>query len=179
MRIRESLLFLLLAFLPTMMSAQRPGEYIKRPKTQQNTGGQKEKQRHKTAAISAERRQRILDNLINNMVYVEGGTFTMGATPEQGSDAEDREKPAHRVTLSSFFIGKYEVTQEEWQTVMGNNPSRFKGDDLPVERVSWDDAMEFCNRLNEMGKAPSGWKFTLPTEAQWEYASRGGIMSNG
>ena len=73
------------------------------------------------------------------MVYVEGGTFTMGATAEQGSDAEDDEKPTHKVTLSDFYIGKYEVTQAEWKAVMGKNPSHFKGDNFPVENVSWSD----------------------------------------
>lgn len=99
----------------------------------------------------------------------------MGATPEQGSDAGDSEKPAHCVTLSSFHIGKFEVTQEEWAVVMGSNPSYFKGDKLPVEMVSWDDCQEFIRKLN----AKTGMKFRLPTEAEWEYAARGGNKSQG
>lgn len=109
------------------------------------------------------------------MVYVEGGTFTMGATSEQGSDAESDEKPAHQVTLSSFSIGKYEVTQEEWQAVMGSNPSNFKGSKRPVENVSWEDCQDFIRKLNQL----TGKRFHLPTEAEWEYAARGGNRSRG
>ncbi|MGM9811707.1 MAG: SUMF1/EgtB/PvdO family nonheme iron enzyme [Muribaculaceae bacterium] len=109
------------------------------------------------------------------MIAVEGGTFTMGATPEQGSDAYSDEKPTHQVTLSSYYIGETEVTQALWQAVMGNNPSYFKGDNLPVERVSWDDCQEFIKKLNAL----TGRKFRLPTEAEWEYAARGGKKSRG
>ena len=109
------------------------------------------------------------------MVYVEGGTFTMGATSEQGSEAESDEKPAHQVTLSSFSIGKYEVTQEEWEAVMGSNPSSFKGMKLPVEQVSWNDCQDFIRKLNQL----TGKHFRLPTEAEWEYAARGGSKSRG
>jgi formylglycine-generating enzyme required for sulfatase activity len=117
----------------------------------------------------------VLQNLINNMVRVEGGTFTMGATSEQGSDAHNGEKPAHQVMLSSFSIGKYEVTQEEWEVVMGSNPSNFKGAKRPVEFVSWDDCQEFIRKLNVL----TGKRFRLPTEAEWEYAARGGNRSQG
>lgn len=117
----------------------------------------------------------IIQRLINNMVYVEGGTFTMGATSEQENDADDNGKPTHRVTLSSFSIGKYEVTQEEWQAVMGDNPSRRKGAKRPVERVSWNNCQEFIRKLNAM----TGKRFRLPTEAEWEYAARGGNRSIG
>ena len=109
------------------------------------------------------------------MVYVSGGTFTMGATSEQGSDAYDWEKPAHSVTLSGYYIGKYEVTQELWEAVMGSNPSHFKGDNLPVEMVSWDDVQEFLRKLNAM----TGKRYRLPTEAEWEFAARGGNSSRG
>jgi formylglycine-generating enzyme required for sulfatase activity len=109
-----------------------------------------------------------------DMVFVRGGTFTMGATSEQGDDFLDREKPAHLVTLSDFSIGKYEVTQAQWMAVMGTNPSRFRGDNLPVERVSWNDVQEFIRRLNEQ----TGKNYRLPTEAEWEYAARGGASSN-
>ena len=109
------------------------------------------------------------------MKYVEGGTFQMGATSEQESDAYDDEKPVHEVTLSEFYIGETEVTQGLWKAVMGDNPSYFKGDDLPVEHVSWDDCWKFIQKLNAlMGKT-----FQLPTEAQWEFAARGGNLSNG
>ena len=109
------------------------------------------------------------------MIFVKGGTFTMGATAEQGSDAFDFEKPTHSVTVSDFYIGKYEVTQAQWRAVMGSNPSCFKGDNLPVEEVSWDDVQEFIKKLN----AKTGKRFRLPTEAEWEYAARGGNQSKG
>lgn len=107
------------------------------------------------------------------MISVSGGTFQMGATSEQGSDAYDDEKPVHKVTLSDYYIGQTEVTQALWQAVMGNNPSIFKGDNLPVECVSWNDCQEFIEKLN----AKTGRTFRLPTEAQWEFAARGGNNS--
>lgn len=107
------------------------------------------------------------------MVEVNGGTFTMGATTEQGSDAYSDEKPAHNVTLSNYYISKYELTQEEWETVMGNNPSYDEGDNKPVEQVSWNDCQEFIKKLNLL----TGLQFRLPTEAEWEYAARGGNRS--
>ena len=119
--------------------------------------------------------QRILQELADHMVYVQGGTFTMGATSVQGSDAEDDEKPAHSVTLSSYYIGKTEVTQELWQAVMDSNPSKFKGDRKPVEQVSWNDCQTFISKLNSL----TGKNFRLPTEAEWEFAARGGIKSKG
>lgn len=109
------------------------------------------------------------------MVEVRGGTFRMGATSEQGSDACDWEKPVHSVTLSGYNIGKTEVTQELWQAVMGSNPSEFMGDDLPVENVSWDDCQEFIRKLNSM----TSQNFRLPTEAEWKFACRGGNNSRG
>ena len=99
----------------------------------------------------------------------------MGATSEQGSDAEGTEKPAHQVTLSDYMICKTEVTQELWQAVMGSNPSFFKGDNLPVECVSWNDCQKFIKKLNSL----TGLQFRLPTEAEWEYAARGGNKSKG
>lgn len=109
------------------------------------------------------------------MVEVGGGTFTMGATSEQGSDAEDDEKPAHEVTLSDYYIGQTEVTQALWEAVMGSNPSDHRGDNLPVEQVSWDDCQVFIQELNQL----TGKQFRLPTEAEWEYAARGGRKSRG
>ena len=110
-----------------------------------------------------------------DMVKVAGGTFTMGATSEQGNDAYDWEKHAHQVTLSDYMIGKTEVTQELWQAVMGSNPSEFKGDKLPVECVSYEDCEKFIEKL----KSLTGQDFRLPTEAEWEYAARGGKNSKG
>lgn len=109
------------------------------------------------------------------MVPVQGGTFTMGATREQGTDAFDEERPTHSVTLSSFSIGKTEVTQELWEAVMGSNHSKFKGPNKPVEWVSWNDCQTFIGKLNNL----TGKQFRLPTEAEWEYAARGGQKSQG
>ena len=109
------------------------------------------------------------------MVRVEGGTFRMGATSEQEGEAYSDEKPVHGVTLSSYYIGKTEVTQALWQAVMGSNPSRFEGSDLPVECVSWNDCQEFIQKLNRL----TGRNFRLPTEAEWEFACRGGNNSRG
>ena len=106
------------------------------------------------------------------MVYVSGGSFMMGS---DDSEAYSDEKPVHRVTLSSYRIGKYEVTQELWEAVMGSNPSRFKGSRRPVENVSWDDCQTFIRKLNSL----TGQTFKLPTEAQWEFAARGGNSSRG
>lgn len=104
------------------------------------------------------------------MVAVKGGTFTMGATYD---DAEVDEEPAHKVTLSDYYIGQTEVTQALWEAVMGSNPSNHKGDNLPVENVSWDDCQVFIQKLNQL----TGKQFRLPTEAEWEYAARGGRKS--
>lgn len=109
------------------------------------------------------------------MVPVEGGTFSMGATAEQGSDASSREKPVHQVTLTSYLIGQTEVTQELWNAVMGSNPSYFHGGELPVERVSWEDCQAFIAMLNDL----TNQNFRLPTEAEWEFAARGGNDSQG
>ena len=129
------------------------------------------------SAQATESQKRVLSDLVANMVRVEGGTFTMGATSEQGSDADSDEKPTHPVTLSDYYIGRYEVTQAQWEAVMGNNPSSFKnnGSNCPVENVSWNDCQNFIKRLNSL----TGLTFHLPTEAEWEYAARGGNKSKG
>ena len=117
----------------------------------------------------------VMDGISIDMVRVEAGTFTMGATAEM-EDPEDDEKPTHQVTLTNdYYIGKYEVTQALWKAVMGNNPSEYKGDNLPVEKVSWNDCQEFLSKLNRI----TGKTFRLPTEAEWEYAARGGNKSRG
>ena len=125
-------------------------------------------------AVSTSMPKVSLDDIMRNMVYVEGGTFTMGATSEQ-KKPDDDEKPTHRVSLSSFYIGKYEVTQALWKAVMGSNPSHFEGDNLPVENVSWNDCQTFLRKLNAM----TGKNFRLPTEAEWEFSARGGNWSRG
>ena len=109
------------------------------------------------------------------MIYVKSGTFIMGATSEQTGAYSD-ELPAHSVTLGNYYIGETEVTQELWTAVMGSNPSRFSGNmQCPVEMVSWNDCQTFISKLNELTRAT----FRLPTEAQWEFAARGGNNSQG
>ena len=119
----------------------------------------------------------VKDGISIEMVKVEAGTFMMGATSEMKDsydDPDSDEKPVHQVTLTNdYYMGKYEVTQALWQAVMGSNPSNFKGDNLPVEEVSWNDCQEFISKLNSL----TGRKFRLPTEAEWEYAARGGKKS--
>ena len=111
-----------------------------------------------------------IDSVSFTMIYVPGGSFTMGATAEQGADAADEEKPTFDVSLTGFYIGETEVTQALWKAMVWDNPSIFKGDQRPVESVSWYDCQLFIQRLN----AKTGKKFRLPTEAEWEYAARGG-----
>ena len=125
-----------------------------------------------------------------DMVFVKGGTFKMGST-----SGDDDEKPVHNVTLNGFYISKYEVTQGEYEAVMGKNPSKFieSGEDAPVEKVSWYDAVEYCNKLSDkkgLEQCYSGAEddikcdfnangYRLPTEAEWEYAAKGGKKSKG
>ena len=104
------------------------------------------------------------------MIAVEGGTFQMGS-----ATGDDDEKPVHEVRVNSFCIGQTEVTQELWEAVMGTNPSNFKGNKLPVEKVSWNDCQTFITKLNQL----TGKTFRLPTEAEWEFAARGGNQSKG
>ena len=106
------------------------------------------------------------------MIFVEGGSFLIGSEEEE---AYFWEKPVHKVQLDGFYIGKFPVTQALWKAVMNENPSFFTGDSRPVESVSWEDAQQFLEKLNELtGKA-----YRLPTEAEWEYAARGGQQSKG
>ena len=109
------------------------------------------------------------------MVAVKGGTFTMGCTPEQGRDYYGDAHPLHDVTLSDYYIGKFEVTQKLWKAIMEYNPSEDKGDNKPVTNVSYIECVEFIIRLNDN----TGQTFSLPTEAEWEYAARGGNKSKG
>ena len=117
----------------------------------------------------------VIQQLIDNMVYVEGGTFLMGGTAEQGAEPSEYEFPIHEVTVSPFSICKYEVTQEVWEAVMGENPSRFPNAKHPVEQVSYRDCQLFIRKLNRISKK----RFRMPTEAEWEFAARGGKLSKG
>lgn len=107
-----------------------------------------------------------------DMVYVEGGIFIMGSID---SEADSDEQPLHQVVLNDFYISKYEITQAEWKSVMKNSPSYFKGDNLPVECVSYSNVQLFISKLN----AKTGKIYRLPTEAEWEYAARGGNKNKG
>ena len=115
-----------------------------------------------------------VNGVLFKMVLVKGGTFQMGATSEQASDANYDEYPVHQLTLSGYFIGQTQVTQELWQAVMGDNPSGCViNPQCPVENVSWEECIQFINNLNAM----TGCSFRLPTEAEWEFAARGGNNS--
>ncbi len=107
----------------------------------------------------------------HEMIFVKGGEFMMGDDESEF----DREKPAHRVRVNDFYMARYPVTQRLWEMVMGNTPSRFEGDRRPVEQVSWDDAQAFIKKLNAFTQR----QYRLPTEAEWEYAARGGVLSEG
>ena len=144
--------------------------------------------------LSAKETSELID-----MIFVKGGSFDMGSEDE---DADNDEKPVHMVTLDSYYIGKCPITQKQYQQIMGNNPSRFKGDNLPVEEVCWYNAIEFCNKLSmsvgltpvysingstsprdwSKGSIAADWNangYRLPTESEWEYAARGGNKSRG
>ena len=128
----------------------------------------------KPTTTASPARQRAVAQLVKNMVYVQGGTFTMGRTSSKAYWNDDGDKPAHQVTVSSFYICKYEVTQQLWKAFMGTNPSWTKADNMPVEWVNWVMAQKFIQKLN----AYSGKRFRLPTEAEWEFAARGGTRSH-
>jgi formylglycine-generating enzyme required for sulfatase activity len=116
--------------------------------------------------------QRLPSGLSFDMVFVEGGEYDMGGADEKAGTAE---KPVHRVKVASFYLGLFPVTQNLWEVVKEDNPSRFKGPRRPVDRVSWEDAQAFIKKLNGI---TSG-EYRLPSEAEWEYAARGGKYNEG
>ncbi len=168
----------------------KPKKETSKPKketSKPNRGSSNQSTTTRSAGMTQAQRDQVLRDLEANMVWVEGGTFTMGATSEQGSDASETERPSHQVTLSGFYLCKYEVTQELWQAVMGTtvrqqsdkgNPSwplHGEGSNYPMYYISWEDCQMFINKLNHM----TGKQYRLPTEAEWEYAARGGNKGGG
>jgi len=142
-------------------------ELEKREKARLEKLEREKQERERLAKIEKEKLSRKFD-FEPKMVLIKGGTFDMGDV--MGDNEYEYEKPVHSVTLSDFYLGIYTVTQAQWQEVMGTNPSNFKGDNLPVETVSWNDVQEFLKKLNQL----TGKNYRLPTEAEWEYAAREG-----
>ena len=133
-------------------------------------------QNNDQAIIVPEIEEFTVNGVTFRMIRVDGGSFTMGATKEQGTWSTDTDEyPTHKVKLGNFMIGETEVTQALWTAVMGSNPSHFHGANKPVEKVSWNDCQLFIEKLNKL----TGKCFRLPTEAEWEYAARGGKHSCG
>ncbi|MBO4557663.1 MAG: SUMF1/EgtB/PvdO family nonheme iron enzyme [Bacteroidales bacterium] len=144
-------------------------------------GGKKAKTGGEAANVEAgvpgvETKTFTVEGVTFKMVKVEGGTYTMGATAEQGAtEPQANERPAHEVTVGDFWIGETEVTQALWEAVTGFNPSYTRWPECPVDKVSWKDCKSFLETLNEL----TGLEFRLPAEAEWEYAARGGKFSKG
>ena len=156
---------------PTSKPNVRPRTPAKPSHRQSSQSSSATSQRVNPAPISVTGAKTFTVNGVNfTMVPVEVGTFQMGSTTGYSD-----EKPVHTVTLSSYYIGQTEVTQALWKAVMGSNPSNFKGDNLPVENISWNDCQKFITKLNQL----TGKTFRLPTEAEWEFAARGGNRSQG
>ena len=176
---RKYILFIML--LAFSMGAAAQPQITRKPKPKKEQAKPNNAQRNQKPAANQSQKPKpkvayknktfTVNGVSFNMVYVAGGTFQMGS-----NDGDDDEKPVHSVTLSDYYIGQTEVTQELWQAVMGSNPAKYeKGPTLPVYYVSWNDCQEFISKLNRL----TGGRFRLPTEAEWEYAARGGNKSRG
>jgi len=146
--------------------------WLRKAADQGNAGAKSEMQMRRTTG-GEQREFEIASGVKMVLCWIPAGKFTMGSPV--GEDGRGEDETPHQVTLTkAFWLGRTEVTQGQWQAVMGSSPSHFKGKDLPVEAVSWNDASDFCKKLNAKGLLPTGWRWTLPTEAQWEYACRAG-----
>lgn len=180
---KKNIIIILFTLVPVLLMAQASGGQIRRSPQKQNVSNNKKQgtsQRKVTGTVKRKEsfssnfaRDAIINRIIRNMVNIPSGSFTMGATNEQGSDAQNNEKPVHRVTLSSYSINKYEVTVEEWNAVLGIETQNHDDDKTPKCNISWNDCQIFIKKLNSL----TGKNFRLPTEAEWEYAARGGKYS--
>ena len=174
---------------PSKQKSSKPKQETTKPK---KNSSNRSTQSNSSTGMSQAQRDRVLHELEDNMVWVEGGTFTMGVSPDDERYSSwywDGCKPAHQVTLTAFYICKYEVTQELWQAVMGTTLSQQRdkysksykfelygvGDNYPMHYLSWKDCQKFIERLNRI----TGKRYRLPTEAEWEYAACGGNRSQG
>ena len=168
----RNLIIALLMALPLSATAQGIIRHdTPKPQRQQTT----KKPAAKQAAKPAPKAPNPVKKLHSDMVYVEGGTFTMGAKADENYWDVEHAWPAHQVTVSGFYLCRYETTQALWQKVMGKNPSEYRGANHPVESISWNDIQEFIRKLNAL----TGKHYRLPTEAEWEWAARGGKRSQG
>jgi formylglycine-generating enzyme required for sulfatase activity len=164
---------------PPPESGSMPSAASKPPPPQQ-TPAEKPTSENVSASKPAGPAATLTNSIGMKLVLIPAGEFLMGS-PDSDSDAQSNEKPQHRVQISRpFYLGVYEVTQAEYEKVMGTNPSQFKecGPRGPVEIVSWDDAQVFCQKLSALAdEQAAGWRYRLPTEAEWEYACRAGSTS--
>ena len=154
-----SILLIILCLIPCVLTAQNRTSVTRRSLNNLND-------------TLTQKQISVFSKMLENMVFVDGGIFKMGV--ENVFDFNHDNVPIHQIEIEPFFIGKFEVTQDEWETVMETNPSSFKGSDLPVENVSWNDCRLFIDKLNDI----TGMNFRLPSEAEWEYAAQGGKYSH-
>lgn len=170
-------LFIIIFFLALSLCCEAQNTTVAGPPKKAKTTIKKKNTVKKKLSVSRQEHEGYITFTIGgvsfDMVRVDGGTFMMG-TDEKSVEIYEGERPSHQVTLSSYYIGRTEVSQALWKAVMGSNPSKVKGNNMPVETVSWNDCQEFISKLNIL----TGETFSLPTEAQWEFAARGGNKSH-